>query len=1430
MATENSVETQTEYDRYIRGKNFRQIDTIVSGYNDSLKNYERFRKAVVTRNYNAAAEELTHAAMKLAAVVEWSAKHVIFRIYDPLVNTDPNNPNFAEWDRKCRFKELKNDGHEQNMSTYSLLRTVLRDKRTVLNEAGIFDFPNMCDKTTRTNLINGYKHDGTQPDSSAYVRTMEELYNFIITLILDDTSKSKLRGLTDNYPNSWEELFISCGYFSPNTSRRYILLTDCIESMDSIRNIFKINWDMVLDLSYKDEDGRQDIFDQYISLADRKTVIKKYLCDFYAEDPMPVSSQTYWIKVNGRKNGVKQTEMIQDDKHLAAVVRRVFLGLLAAFAREYDLNVELIVLGCSSFTRTASSILQTFDDIYSDTGDLKVHFLDCDNVPLRNSIVNGVLLDQDICKFYQLSLDDFATEVAANVGEYNKVSEGGFYLPGNSFVEYDIYEAMKSYLELVYIGIEKDFDLATKRQRGLNFLQGNAKADWDIVCDDNYVVPQNNEINMRDEIIRHIQDGSRFIYTVDYEAGLGGSTFMRKMAYLLHDDFPTIVLNRYIENDVASTLWEVYRRTLKGLVIFVDSNSISYAETLKLQKELLKNYQFSFVIVFLARSQEKVSANRYLCRFSYSQCKKMYDNLYPFIDNSVCEKNLQECVERTKSVQMSEEALPFVLAMYAFDENFRGISDYVRHSLKPLNSDEREIILTLALADYGANYRVSGQYIKTVYGNNVFRKMLTNGAAVAPLVKVVPDLSGKKISFQMKYSLFTREVLVYLSGGKNISFLKLADSIIDIIKNSRRDVYAEIDEETIKLLNKLFIERGGNQTENELNIKGVYSPLITHLVEESGKNNINQYDNSGNLVVNILRTLANTYPDQPHFAGHLARYYFYSDQNFDLGFQVITEAIQNARTIERYSMGSLLHIKAMGYSARIQRQHLPTIRNAMDHARKTGEYREDAILIAELVKKVRTDRILATEIFDEAKQETTSRFASNIAECEMTLQILTVFDLLRTWCVECSLDEIVTEKEQLEMHDRVDNLIEDSEHRLQGSKGESDYNNVDLLKRIKEQRIFSQAKGEELKKVCKQLIETGTSDMSKIARRKLARLLYQDAQDDLYSAENQSLLREIVAMMEENIENDPSNNANFRIWFKALRALDTERETISSELDRVFAKLEKWTSAENTSADAYYYKYIVKFIQAFEDGVLDTSDKVQSELNDLLRDLQNASEDALKATIPFEWFSDYGIGLRRLIPNSELNRMTRTDIINTLHPFLGSLPNKESFNSKTAFISFGKQKVYFNPQSVIDRISSNMENQYVDFGVGFTYSGLRAYHDTIIYHRGVIESAKKVIPKAGERVKVKVLGVNSSYVKTEIVNSNGVKCDVRISEMEILGIDRKDWTKIGFEFQVVLSEANILANGSIVWWIDITKTVSKSDEESFGYTPFKNFSISNSEG
>lgn len=441
MSAKISKDAKMEYDKLISGRNFRQKDQIVRAYNESIKGYNNFRKAISRSNFNEAAQELSSAALKLAAAVEWAEKYVIFNKYSLLKQTEFDQSKIAEWDRRCRFVKVK-DNKEQNMTTHDLMKIIKSDFKNEILKSGA-SFTNMDNEEVRCALINGYKHNGTEPDSSAYIQTMEELYKFINILILKGDEKNKLKGITDNYPNSWEELFISCGYFKPNRNRRYILLTG-------------------------------------------------------------------------------------------------------------DIN----------------------------------------------------------------------------------------------------------------------------------------------------------------------------------------------------DD--------------------------------------------------------------------------------------------------------------------------------------------------------------------------SGQFFKNVYGMKKLREMQSDEYTLAPMIKVGNDISGKKITFQLKYSLFTKEVLKYFSRGESVSFTSLSDRIINIIKYSRRDTDSEIDGETIKLLNKLFIEREGNQVENVINIKGVYSPLITQLVEENKRNNKNQYDDSENVVVNIFKALVEYYPEEPHFAGHLARYYFYTMHNYELGFEVINEAIESAKEKEQYSMGSLYHIKAMGYSARIQ--------------------------------------------------------------------------------------------------------------------------------------------------------------------------------------------------------------------------------------------------------------------------------------------------------------------------------------------------------------------------------------------------------------------------------------------------------------------------------------------------------------------------------
>ena len=57
--------------------------------------------------------------------------------------------------------------------------------------------------------------------------------------------------------------------------------------------------------------------------------------------------------------------------------------------------------------------------------------------------------------------------------------------------------------------------------------------------------------------------------------------------------------------------------------------------------------------------------------------------------------------------------------------------------------------------------------------------------------------------------------------------------------------------------------------------------------------------------------------------------------------------------------------------------------------------------------EIQSDSALAHELFKVAKQETTSRFVSDIAECELLLRIQSCYDLIRRWSVDFKISEII---------------------------------------------------------------------------------------------------------------------------------------------------------------------------------------------------------------------------------------------------------------------------------------------------------------------------------------------------------------------------------------------------------------------------------------
>lgn len=344
-----------------------------------------------------------------------------------------------------------------------------------------------------------------------------------------------------------------------------------------------------------------------------------------------------------------------------------------------------------------------------------------------------------------------------------------------------------------------------------------------------------------------------------------------------------------------------------------------------------------------------------------------------------------------------------------------------------------------------------------------------------------------------------------------------------------------------------------------------------------------------------------------------------------------------------------------------------------------------------------------------------------------------------------------------------------------------------------------------------------------MARRTLARIEYNNALKDPNASENQKLLKEIVSIMEDNFDEDSSTNANFRIWFKALRAINVKDSNVISELEDTLLKLEKWTYEPNASVDAFYYKYIVKFILTFEDGSLDGNADVREELSQMLQELINSSEKIPKRTIPFEWFSGYHRGLRRLIASADLNELDKDEAIKTLHLFRGELPGKESFKTRQAYISLKRLPVYFNPQSICDRITATSENQYVDFGLGFSYSGLRTYHDSIQIHKGKkIQSSVQILSE-GMEVTTEVTLCTDSYVITTIRESGGKRCDLQYHQLEPFGYDQNNRPPKQKQFRIKLLKCLTHKKGETVWTADlIIPRKEYTQSRSIEYYPFAN--------
>lgn len=139
---------------------------------------------------------------------------------------------------------------------------------------------------------------------------------------------------------------------------------------------------------------------------------------------------------------------------------------------------------------------------------------------------------------------------------------------------------------MVYVGVDRqeEYD-ATKTSRNY-FYRGDIPISW-YGLNHNFDVVRKIKTSIIDKIKTDMQDRGRLLKRVCYEPGVGGTTLMRRIAWELREQYPTMILQKYNEQ-TAKNIQKVYDITHNQILIMVDNNDVELEEAKNLQVELKK--------------------------------------------------------------------------------------------------------------------------------------------------------------------------------------------------------------------------------------------------------------------------------------------------------------------------------------------------------------------------------------------------------------------------------------------------------------------------------------------------------------------------------------------------------------------------------------------------------------------------------------------------------------------------------------------------------------------------------------------------------------------------------------------------------------------------------------------------------------------------
>lgn len=733
------------------------------------------------------------------------------------------------------------------------------------------------------------------------------------------------------------------------------------------------------------------------------------------------------------------------------------------------------------------------------------------------------------------------------------------------------------------------------------------------------------------------------LFDIFHLPGAGGTTLAKRIAWDLHGSYPTCILKQCTPKDTLQKIMHLVHVTNSSVFIVVDSDS-NLERSVEELDDLLRSEQAPVVILRVSRHFKASTPNLRKRQYELSELLNLSE-LKRFKDVYI--RDVQQ--KRQALENITHPATAFTFGLTAYENDFLGITPYVKKHVENITADQRKILIYIAISHYYGNQAISADTFSNIIGLPSSKYIEMENAFGANSQRALELLVvNEKYEWRTIHPIIAREMIHQLMvPSQNKSSTSWEQYLSEWAKSFITFCRGQ-DETTSKnllgLIQRIFVSRGNEGSMS--NLQGIFSPIILEIPEVLGR-------------ISVLTHLTEEFPNEAHFHAHLGRAQAYTG-DFVKALESINFAIEL-----NHEDHVLYHMKGM-----VLRQE----------ANKIGsELKEEEGI--HMMLDIAEDASISFERSRELKNEHGHAY---ISEVQLLIKMLDHISKVTKQPIYEYLSKHQTDEFLSSALERAENLLDQAQHLNDDSS--NDYI-ADLQGRIK--RLYGDHSAA-LRAWDHMLTRPNTN---KVMIRKQIVWTMLDKHHHDWSAFLPKEYTRIQQLMEENIGEETYDASSMKLWIRVIR--ETSKNI---PLDSIIEKVSYWKT-NTKSLDATYYLYVLHTINAIEGSTLSAYDADQ-----IMQDCQQIARYRRDRRISYEWLGN-GSGLLALIHQSKLGKWvdgfwSNPEKLKYAYGRISSILGPEK-----GYIEINNGlNVFFVPDK-FGFVQGRDENTKVKFHIGFSYDG-----------------------------------------------------------------------------------------------------------------------------